>query len=72
MNDPTSRWRQLYESALMELDREQLLHSIDLAEEAIRERVKVMEGRNYDPDEPQAMEDALHALNLLRRSALRG
>ena len=72
MNDPNPRWRDLYEAALLELDRDKLLRSIELAEQAIRERANVSEGSSQDPDEPRAMEDALRALNLLRRSALRG
>jgi hypothetical protein len=72
MNDPKPRWRELYESALLELDCDQLLRRIELAEQAIREHARAIEGTDYDQDEPQAMQDALHALSLLRRSALRG
>jgi hypothetical protein len=72
MNDPNPRWRDLYEAALLELDRDKLLRSIELAEHAIREHANAIQGINRDSDESQAMEDALHALSLLRRSALRG
>ena len=72
MNDPNPRWRDLYEAALLELDRDKLLQSIELAEQAIREHANAIEGTGHDPDEPQALEDALRALHLLRRSALRG
>ena len=72
MNDPNPRWRDLYEAALLELDRDKLLRSIELAEQAIREHTNAIEATSHDPDEPQAMEDALRALSLLRRSALRG
>ncbi len=72
MNDPNPRWRDLYEAALLELDRDKLLQSIELAEQAIREHANAIEGLSDDPDESQALQDALHALSLLRRSALRG
>jgi hypothetical protein len=71
MNEPSVRWRELYEAALLELDREKLLRSIELAEQAIRERAKAAERIHFGAEELQAMNDALHALNLLRRSALR-
>jgi hypothetical protein len=72
MNDPNPRWRDLYEAALLELDRGELLRSIELAEQAIREQANAIGGTSHDPDERLAMEDALRALSLLRRSALRG
>ena len=72
MNDPNPRWRHLYEAALMELDRDKLLQSIELAEQAIRERANTIAGISHDPDEAQAMEDALHSLSVLRRNVLRG
>jgi hypothetical protein len=71
MNHPNLRWRELYEAALLELDYEQLLLRVELAEQAIRERAQTLEGTIRDPDETQAMRDALHALRLLRQSALR-
>ncbi len=72
MNDPNPRWRDLYEAALLELDRDKLLPSIELAEQAIREHTNAIEGTSRDPQESQAMKDALRALSLLRRSAVRG
>ena len=72
MNDPNLRWRDLYEAALLELDRDKVLQSIELAEQAIRERANAIAGKSHDPDEVQAMEDALHSLSVLRRSILRG
>ena len=72
MDDANPRWRELYQAALLELDRDKLLQSIELAEQAIREQA------NHTPDPPhhnlhelQAMQDALRALSLLRRSPLR-
>jgi hypothetical protein len=72
MNDPNPRWRDLYEAALLELDRDKLLPSIELAEQAIREHTSATEGASHDPEESQAMKDALRALSLLRRSSLSG
>lgn len=72
MDNPKPQWRELYQAALMELDHDKLLQYIELAEHAIRK------GTNFTPDPPhhnphelQAMQDALRALGLLRRSALR-
>ena len=69
MNDPNPRWRELYQAALLELDRDQLLQCIEVAEQAIREHTNTR--LEHDPQELQAMQDALHALSLLRRSARR-
>jgi hypothetical protein len=72
MNDPNPGWRELYQAALLELDREKLLLYIDLAEQAIREHAKLTpDSSHHNPGELQAMQDALRALSLLRRSALR-
>jgi hypothetical protein len=69
MIEPNPRWRELYEAALLELDRDKLLQCIELAEQAIREHTKPADLRQ-EPEEMQAINDALQALNLLRRSAL--
>jgi hypothetical protein len=73
MDSPTLRWRELYQSALLELDRNKLLQYIDLAEQAIlREHANTrIEPSHHPGHEWQAMQDALHALDLLRRNALR-
>jgi hypothetical protein len=73
MDSPTLRWRELYQNALLELDRNKLLQNIDLAEQAIlREHSSAQIAPKHRPErEWQAMQDALHALSLLRRNALR-
>jgi hypothetical protein len=73
MDSPTLRWRDLYQNALLELDRSKLLRYIDLAEQAIlREHANPqIEPWHHPGPELQAMQDALHALRLLRRSAVR-
>lgn len=69
MNDSNPRWRDLYEAALLELERDKLLQYIELAEQAIRQhRSAPVDTAYHDPQELQAMQDALHALSLLRRS----
>ena len=72
MDDPKPRWRELYQSALLELERDKLLQYIELAEQAIREQAKLtadsLHPSQYELD---AMQDALRALGLLRRNALR-
>lgn len=74
MNEPNSRWRELYYAALLELDGEKLLQSIDSAEQAIRERLSTLGRPLHDvpsdhDSELQEIQDASHALKLLRRSA---
>jgi len=71
MKDQSPEWRRLYEAALVELDRDRLLERIEVAEMAIRDRQKATEPDQRRADETQAIEDALHALSLLRRSALK-
>jgi hypothetical protein len=73
MDDSNARWRELYHAALLELDRDSLLAYVELAERAIRAQRSLDQPR-HQPDnhtaERDAMEDALHALSLLRRTAL--
>jgi len=72
MNNPNTRWQELYQTALLELDRNKLLQYIELAEHAIREHANTrIEPMHHPLHELQAMQDALHALSLLRRNALR-
>jgi hypothetical protein len=72
MDDPNPRWRDLYQAALLELDPKKLLQSIELAEQAIREQAnRAPDLPRHNPNELQAMQDALRALSLLRRRALR-
>lgn len=70
MNDLNPRWQDLYEAALLELNPDKLLQCIERAEQAIREQT--IARSEHNPQELEAMQDALHALSLLRRSALRG
>jgi len=64
------RWRELYEAAVLELDRVELLHCIELAEQEIPEDTAT-ERVHHAPDEVEVMNNvALQASNLLRCSAL--
>ena len=72
MDDPKPRWRELYECALLELEREKLLQYIELAEQAISEQVnQTADSLPHNQYELDAMQDALRALRVLRRNALR-
>jgi hypothetical protein len=72
MDDPNLGWRELYQAALLELDRDKLLQYIERAEHAIREDANLKpDPPHHNPHELQAMQDALRTLSLLRRSALR-
>jgi hypothetical protein len=72
MKEANPHWRKLYEAALLELERDKLLEYIELAEHAIHAHAS---GRinpaHHNPQELQAIQDALHALSLLRRSVLK-
>jgi hypothetical protein len=71
MDDLNPRWRELYQAALLELARDKLLQSIELAERAIREQANARpEVAKHPPHELQAMQDGLRALSLLRRTTL--
>ena len=65
------RWRELYQTALLEPDRDKLLQYIELAEHGIPEHANLTPDPPHNPHELQAMQDALRALSLLRHSALR-
>jgi hypothetical protein len=59
-------------TALLELNRDKLLQYIELAEHAIREQANLTpDPPHHNSHERQAMQDALRALSLLRRRALR-
>lgn len=70
MNDFTVPWQELYRRAMLELDPDKLLPYIESAEIAIHaERQRLSTMAHHQAVERQALEDALHALNALRRSA---
>jgi hypothetical protein len=65
----SSVWQSLYSDALVELDPIKLLQKIDVAQEAIGDRLNgALHGRNpIDSDERQAIEDARHNLRFLKK-----
>jgi hypothetical protein len=64
------QWQLLYESALLEFDREELSHRIMTAESAIQNRLASIEGDSNQHDaEREAIEAALLGLNYLRELA---
>ena len=70
MIEPNSRWRELYAAARLELDRDKLCQRIELAEQATCEDTKAADRIYPEPDAMQALNDALQALNLVRRRGL--
>ncbi len=60
-----NNWRELYRAALLELDLDKLRDRVKTAEQAIRARTS-LDG-DIRNDERTAMQDAMSALNVLRR-----
>lgn len=59
MDDPNLGWRELYQAALLELDRDKLLQYIERAENAIRAHANFRpDPPHHNPHELQAMQDA--------------
>ena len=63
-------WRQHYQSALTETDRQKLMDRVTDAEDAIFNRLQSLAGNADHHAERQAIEDALKALRLLKRETL--
>ena len=60
-----NNWRELYRAALLELDLDKSRDRVKTAEQAIRARTS-LDG-DIRNDERTAMQDAMSALNVLRR-----
>ena len=67
-SDACFAWHALYQAALFETDRSKIPARIDIAEQAILERVKqLFAAANTDHvEEDQILDDALYALRALR------
>ena len=68
----SSRWEELYQHALLELDDAVLMQSITLAVDAVRERLVEVQsdgraGAMPQHEERHRLEDALYSLQSLRR-----
>jgi hypothetical protein len=60
------QWRDLYLAALLETDTTHLRENVQLAEDAIRQQMKSLNGK-LSRQELQEMQDALNGLQVLRR-----
>jgi CheY-like chemotaxis protein len=70
--EPTKGWKELYASALVELNPEKLKERIATAHAAIEERLHELTKRNQKAsEERQALHDALGGLAVLRRETTR-
>ncbi|MGA8554385.1 MAG: hypothetical protein WB630_08195 [Candidatus Acidiferrales bacterium] len=61
-----NQWLELYQNAVLEVNRNKLQERIKLAEDAINQRAATFNGQVFR-DERMAMQDALAALRLLKR-----
>ncbi|MGA8554980.1 MAG: hypothetical protein WB630_11240 [Candidatus Acidiferrales bacterium] len=61
-----NQWLELYQNAVLEVNRTKLQERIKLAEDAINQRAATFNGE-VSRDERIAMQDALAALRLLKR-----
>ncbi len=69
MNEAQSQtWYQLYASAVLELDSERLIESVDGTEAAIHGRLRDLQYDSDNHEERLMMVDAQHTLAVLRRS----
>ncbi|MGA8312389.1 MAG: hypothetical protein WB755_20330 [Terriglobales bacterium] len=69
MNEGKSQpWYQLYASAVLELEPEQIIERVDAAEAAIHGRLRDLQYDSDHHEERQLMEDARRTLSFLRRS----
>jgi hypothetical protein len=61
-------WQELYATALLETDWSKIEEHIEVAEHAIRARLhEFAMNHGGTPEENQAIEDALHGLDVLRK-----
>ena len=60
------KWEELYELAILELEKEQFQARIRDAEEAMLQRLNELNGY-HERDEKMRIQDALSALSVLRR-----
>ena len=65
--DDQKDWVELYRSALMELDHAQLPQKIDVAHQAIQQRINELLLQKNTTHEHLALEDALRNLRSLKR-----
>ena len=66
-NRAYSHWYTLYEAALLELDQDKLPQRITEAQDAVMERIIVLDGRNCGGSESEALMNALSVLRDLQK-----
>lgn len=72
MEENGSCWQELYQSALLELEKDKLAAAIDAARRAIEARLQFIESQpSHQESELQALNDALHNLRVLTRELKR-
>ncbi len=68
MADETrQKWEELYELAILELEREQFEVRIKEAEDAMLQRLEELRASQAEREERMRIQDALSALSVLRR-----
>ena len=63
----SQHWYRLYASAVVELDPERLIETVNATEAAIHSRLRDLQYDSDHHEERQLMEDACRTLNFLRR-----
>jgi hypothetical protein len=64
----TYNWHEVYKAALLETDWTKIQHKIQVAEDGIRVRLHEFSlDHGGTPEEKQAIVDALHGLDILRK-----
>ncbi len=65
---PIEDWKQLYQSAMLEFDRNKLAERLDLAYAAVNERLRqISTDKARSPEEWQQLNDAISGLRVLKR-----
>jgi hypothetical protein len=65
-----AEWREPYQQALLELDKNKLRDHVAAAETAISNRLRIIAGDSNNHAERQAIADALSSLRVLKRNSL--
>lgn len=65
-------WREYYAEAVLETDLSELPHRIELAENALQERLSDLPNLGEELAERRRITDAILTLRLLRRAELKG
>jgi hypothetical protein len=66
-DETRQKWEELYEQAILELEKEQFHARIQEAEQAMLQRLEELQGMSSGREEKLRIKDALSALSVLRR-----